>query len=69
MVNIVLDELTNTCNIGYSSAGEFKPIKINNIKDAAELIRAIIKVYNLSGEAICLETKDINDNYTELERW
>jgi hypothetical protein len=69
MVNIVLDELHNICVIDYSSAGDFKPIKINNVKDAKDLILAIKQITMISGEAICLEIKDINGHYTEIERW
>jgi len=69
MVRIELNERDNTCEIEYSSAGDFKPIKINNIEDAKNLILAIKQVTLLSGEAVCLEIKDINGYYTEIDRW
>ena len=69
MVNITLDERDNKCEIEYSCAGDFRPIKINNVLDAKDLILAIQKVTLLSGEKICLQIKDINGQYIEIERW
>lgn len=69
MINIIIDERDNTVIIPYSCAGEEKIIKINNSLDARELILAIKKISLMSGEAICLEVKNIYGLYTEIDRW
>jgi len=69
MVNVILNERDNTVEIPYSCAGPEKIIKIKDTKDMLELILAIKDLTLLSGERICLETKDIHGIYTEHERW
>lgn len=63
MINIILNESTNEVEI------ESETFKITNVEDIGKLIIKVIQVYQFSGEAVCLEKKDIFGNYTMIERW
>ena len=64
MVNLTID-----LKLGRLEVEESESFSLLSVDRAADMIKAILDKAFYSGETICLEVKDAEGHFTEVNRW